>query len=170
MLFEGHRMDWRFGMWAGLTLAVVTGTALGSLAGARARVTSPEGPRLTRDAHEASLSRLLLSVDAALARKDLSRAIYEWRNAYGQALRTHGWEAMAAVGDTAVRIDALAALPGAHPTGFRAEARQAYLLALFRARAASLPEGIERVAQAFTALGDAEMAARVRSIQVKVAR
>lgn len=168
MLFERQRMDGRLGMWAGLALVVATATALGSLAGARVRVSSFEDPRLTPDARE--VPQLLLSVDAALARKDRSRAIYEWRNAYGQALRTHGWEAMAAVGDAAVRIDALAGRPGGHPTGFRAEARQAYLLALFRARDARRPDGIERVAEAFASLGDAEMAARVRSIQVKAAR
>src|SRR6185369_15708228 len=96
----------------------------------------------------------LAAVDEALARRDMSRAVLEWRDAYGVALRSRDWAAMVSVGDAAVRIDRIARLPSDHPTGFRAEARQAYLRALVDAR----------VADAFDALGDAEMAGRVRTL------
>jgi hypothetical protein len=44
------------------------------------------------------------------------------------------------------------------------------VVALFRARDARAPEGTERVAEAFSALGDTEMAARARTILVKAAQ
>lgn len=43
-------------------------------------------------------------VDDALGRADLSRAVYEWREAYGAALRNGRAEGLIAVGDRAVRI------------------------------------------------------------------
>jgi hypothetical protein len=106
----------------------------------------------------------LAAVDEALARKDVSRAIYLWRDAHSVALGARRWDAMAAVGDAALRIDA-ATGPFDRPTGFRAEARQAYLRALFDARAAGERDGIERVADAFAALGDTKMAAQARALR-----
>jgi hypothetical protein len=113
---------------------------------------------------ERALPARLAAIDEALARRDLSRAVFEWREAYGVALRSRKWDAMASVGDAAVRIDALARQPSDYPTGFRAEARQAYLRALVDARAARSRDGIVRVADAFAALGDAEMAARLHTL------
>ena len=116
------------------------------------------GPRLAR------LEQRLAALDTAIARNDLSRAVYEWRDAYGAALGTRHWEAMAAVGAAALRVDALAGRgPGGRGT-FRAEARQAYLLVLFRARTAGSAQGVERAAAAFAGLGDGEMAARARTV------
>src|SRR5262245_17772834 len=46
----------------------------------------------------------LALVDAALGRSDMSRAIYEWREAYGAAVRTGRSEALIAVADRAVRV------------------------------------------------------------------
>lgn len=169
MLHESQRWGGYLGAWVGLALALVAGTTLGTLAGARARVASLDRPRPLPDGRGASLSDRLASMDAAIARGDRTRAIYEWRDAYGLALKTREWEPMVRVGDAAARIGALASLPTLEPSGFRAEARQAYLLALFRARDAGARDGIERVAAAFTALGDADMAARARTIVVKVA-
>lgn len=103
-------------------------------------------------------------LDEALIGRDVGRAAREWRNAYSLALASRRWEPMADMGDAALRIDALARRPGDYPTGFRAEARQAYLKALFQARSQHAPEGIERVAQAFAALGDNEMAVRARAL------
>jgi hypothetical protein len=103
-------------------------------------------------------------LDDAIARQDVSRATFEWRDTFSLALGARRWEAMADMGDAAVRIDALAADGDGRPTGFRAQARQAYLRALFQARSQRAPEGIERVAQAFAALGDAEMASRSRAL------
>jgi hypothetical protein len=63
-----------------------------------------------------------------------------------------------------VRIDGLSSRRARVPTGFRAEARQAYLRALFDARASGSKEGMHRAADAFGALGDADMAARAHAI------
>lgn len=94
--------------------------------------------------------------ERAAARGDLSRAIYVWGDAYGEAWRSRQWEALLAVGDAALHIDR--ASPG--PNAFRSEARRAYLAALLRARAVGSHEGIRRAAAAFARLGDAEMAER----------
>jgi hypothetical protein len=93
-------------------------------------------------------------VDQALGEKNPSRAISEWREAYGEAFRSGQWEALVAVGDAALRVDA-AAGPRA---GFHAEARRAYLAALMRARAQRSAAGAARIAEAFARLGDREMA------------
>ena len=97
-------------------------------------------------------------VDEALARGDLSHATHEWREAYGAALRSRRWDALAEVGDRALRIAEVAG----GSTHFRAEARQAYLNALFRARAQRAVEGMHRAAEAFARLGDSEMAQGAR--------
>jgi hypothetical protein len=155
----------RLGVWAWLGVALMAGAALATLAGARVRIAS-ERPPLLQDDRGTSLSRRLASMDAAIAHGDQSRAIYEWHDAYALAFWTRQWEPMATVGDAALRIDTLTG----DPTGFRAEARQAYLLALFRARDARTAEGVARVAEAFDALGDTEATARARAILVKVPR
>ena len=64
------------------------------------------------------------------------------------------------VGDQAVRI----AEAAGGSTHFRAEARQAYLNALFRARAQRAVEGMHRAAAAFERLGDSEMAQGARRL------
>jgi hypothetical protein len=154
--------------WSGVVLSVVMmtgamGVALGSLTTDKtaARVERPDtivargGPTVA--------SRLAV-VDSALARKDMSAAVYAWSDAHAFALGTRRWDTMVDVGDAAARIDALGDTPPRYLIGFRAQARQAYLRALLLARQARSSEGVERVAQAFAALGDAEMAARVRRI------
>jgi len=86
------------------------------------------------------------AVDQALARKDVAAAERAWHEAYLDALASRRWEGMIAVGDAALRM------------GARPKARQSYLLALERARAAGSAEGAQRVSQAFAALGDHEVA------------
>lgn len=98
--------------------------------------------------------RQLARVDEALAVANASAAIYEWREAYGAALRSRRWEALAAVGDAGARIEELMGSTGR----YRAETRQAYLSALFRARAAGSAQGIQRAAAGFEALGDQDAA------------
>jgi hypothetical protein len=137
---------------AGLALGAVSidrGRAVGAFSGKEARL---------------PLSQRMARLDNAIARRDVSRATSEWRDTFSLALGARRWEAMADMGDAAVRIDALAAGRDGRPTGFRAEARQAYLRALFQARSQQAPEGIERVAQAFASLGDVEMATRSRAL------
>ena len=155
---------------ASLIASIVALAGLAAVAfGGVAASTSPWGT-FEADAREHRYERLLpqhlAAIDAAIARKDLGKAVFEWRDAYGLALGSRRWEAMADVGDAAVRIDALARRPVGQPTAFRAEARQAYLLALFQARRAKSQTGINRIANAFAALGDTEMAERARAITV----
>ena len=99
-------------------------------------------------------------VDRALLWGDRGLAIRHWRDAYGAALATRRSDAMAAVGDAALRLSAA----GPQDARFRAEARHAYLVALFRARAERSPAGVERVARAFEALGDHDAATHARRV------
>jgi hypothetical protein len=113
---------------------------------------------------DAALADRLAALDTAVARQDVSRAIYEWREAYGLALRARGWDAMIAVGDAAVRVDTLMGGPAGPPTGFRAEARRAYLHALLRARRDRSRAGVNQIADAFAALGDDDAATYARTL------
>jgi hypothetical protein len=162
MITQQRRVEWR-GLAGSLGgVLAIAGLALASLGGGE----GTSGPSVPlRAAEERSLSARLSAIDEAIARGEASRATFEWRDAYIVALRARRWEAMVAVGDAAVKIDAVASRArGGQPTGFRAEARQAYLRALFDARAAGSDEGIQRAADAFAALGDAEMAGRARAL------
>lgn len=166
MLMERPRMDRGSVVLSIVALAGIAGIALGGLAIDRAGSTKLERPGLRASWPASTLAARLAAVDAAIARRDQGTAVREWRDAYGVALGSRRWEAMADVGDAAMKIDTLVGRPTGNPTGFRAEARQAYLRALFQARHERSPEGVERVAQAFAALGDGDMAARVRAIVV----
>ena len=99
-------------------------------------------------------------VDEALGRADLSRAIYEWREAHGAALRNGRSEGLIAVGDRAIRI---AERSGGSGYFFR-EAREVYVDAALRARAERSRETILGIAEVFEKLGDAERAEQVRRI------
>jgi hypothetical protein len=55
-------------------------------------------------------------------------------------------------------------------SGFRAEARPAFLVARFRGRAARATDGIERVANAFAALGDDEVAEQACALRPEALR
>jgi hypothetical protein len=94
------------------------------------------------------------SVGEAAAAHDVTHVDREWREAYRVASRSRQWEALVTVGDAAVGIDGAAG----RPTMYRAEARRAYLEALFRARAQGSADGIRRAAEAFERLGDREAA------------
>jgi hypothetical protein len=155
--------------WSGFSLSIVVALAMGSivlasLVAGRAPVSTGRAFDALPAVEERALSTRLAAMDEALARNDAGRAVYEWRDAYGVALRSRRWDAMATVGDAALRIDAATGAPTGHPTGFRAEARQAYLKALFDARAAGSPAGMERIAASFAALGDTHMAAQARAL------
>jgi hypothetical protein len=86
----------------------------------------------------------LQTLDEALAARALSRATYEWREAYGAALGTMKWEPLADIGDRALALDALAG----GRTRYPGEAQQIYRFALARARAAQAPDGIQRLTAA----------------------
>ena len=157
--------------WGGLVLSVVlvvgiVSIAVGSLTHDRAEVMSPGTSRADTPRGVPLLADRLAAVDHALANKDVSTAIYAWRDAHSLALGARRADAMADVGDAAVRIDAIVATPPGHVLGFRAEARQAYLRALFLARRQRSQDVVDRIAKAFAGLGDTEMAARVQAITV----
>ena len=97
--------------WSGIVLSIlavagVVGLVLGGTLPDSCGTTTADRDEPPDLRDEAALAERLAALDAALARQDLSRAVYEWRDAYGLALRSRGWEAMAAVGDAAVRVDA----------------------------------------------------------------
>jgi hypothetical protein len=104
--------------------------------------------------------RRIALVDEALGRSDLNRAIYEWREAYGAALRSRRADALIAVGDRAVRLAEL----GGGSGYFLREARDVYVHAAFRARAERSRDTIFRIAEVFDKLGDTERAGQVRRI------
>lgn len=160
MLHEWIMARWGTGLATGLGVVGIVGVVVFNLAGAPIARTDLERPRLPEDD---SFTRRLAAVDTALAFEDRAQAIQEWRAAYVLARRIRGWEPMIAVGDTALRMEALIG----ETKGVRARARQAYLLALFRAREVGAQDGIDRTAAAFAALGDTEVAALVRTIHVK---
>ena len=89
-------------------------------------------------------------VDDALQAGDPGAAVAAWRDAYREAVKSGRWDAMADVGDAALRIGEVREFRETP----QAAARKSYLTALFRARAAGSLDGILRVADGFTALGD----------------
>lgn len=100
------------------------------------------------------------AVDAALAAKDVDGAMRALRQAHAAALASRRWDALIAVGDVALRVDkASSSRAAALPL-----ARQAYLSALFRARAEGSLDGVLRVTEAFVALGDRQVAAQALQI------
>ena len=165
MLMERSGLE-RGGVVVSIVTLVGIAAALGTLAADRIGSARLEraGPHESWTAP--TLAERLADMDAAIARQDQTRAVSAWRDAYGLALGARRWDALADVGDAALRLDALVGRPHGYPSGFRAEARQAYLRAVFQARAQHAPEGIERVADAFAALGDRDMATQVRAIVV----
>ena len=163
---QQRRLSWRALAvsipWVLAGLIMLTGLAGGRGEGTSRAASVPLAPAPV----ERTLPERLAAIDDAIGRKDVGRAMIEWRDAYGVALRSRQWDAMTAVGHAAVRIDGIARQSSDSTTGFRTEARRAYLRALTDARAAHSRDGIEHVAGAFAALGDADMAARVRILAV----
>jgi hypothetical protein len=131
---------------ASLTAAVAT---IGRRAGGQG-VTSGAGDTPAQEPWAPSVA----AADAALARRHAGAAMRARHDAYSAALASRRWEGMVAVGDLTLRIgDASRTRPSA-----AAQARQAYLMALFRARAEGSVEGVMRTAEAFAGLGDREVA------------
>jgi hypothetical protein len=129
--------------------------------------TTPERSESTELRDDAALAEHLAALDAALAHQDVSRAIYEWQDAYGLALRSREWDTMAAVGDAAVRVHTLmGGGPAGQPAGFRSEAHRAYIHALLRAQRDRSREGVTHVADGLAALGDTDMAIQARTLGV----
>ena len=111
------------------------------------------------DSVPAWVGRIAL-VDEALGRSDRSRAIYEWREAYGAAVRSGRSDGLIAVGDRAIRIAKLTGGSGY----FLTEAKYVYVHAALRARAERSRDTILGIAELFEKLGDTERAEQVRRI------
>jgi hypothetical protein len=151
------RTRWGFG----LTGAIVVGVI--GIFGLSASGHVPSGLAdvvfVQADAASAWAQRIAL-VDEALARADRSRAIYEWREAYGAASRNGRSDGLIAVGDRAFRIAELTGGSGY----FLTEARYVYVHAALRARAEGSRETILGIAEQFEKRGDTERAEQVRRI------
>jgi hypothetical protein len=89
-------------------------------------------------------------VETELARGHIDVAVRVWHDAYCAALESRSWESMIAVGDAFMRIGGSAGTPG----GARMNARDAYLIAMIRARRHRSVDGALRSADAFRELGD----------------
>jgi hypothetical protein len=101
-----------------------------------------------------STAERVTAIGEAVQRGDLTTARAVWHDAYRSLRRTRDWQSMAALGDTALGI---AGASGARQQ-WEADARQAYLGALFRARAEASLDGVLRATEAFATLGDREVA------------
>ena len=99
-------------------------------------------------------------VDEALGRSDLSLAIYQWREAYGAAVRSGQSRALIAVGDRAIRVAEVSGGSGY----FLTEAKYIYVHAALRARAEHSRDTILGIAELFERLGDTDRAGQVRRI------
>jgi hypothetical protein len=101
-------------------------------------------------AFAAEWTATLARIDDGLHAGDPGLAVAAWRDAYREAVKSGRWDAMADVGDAALRIGDVREFRETP----QAAARKSYLTALFRARASASLEGVLRVADGFTALGD----------------
>ena len=144
---------WGIGLTGVVGIAVVLALVLG-VTGVLGHVVF-----MQRDPVPAWVQRIAL-VDEALGRADMSRALYEWREAYGAANRSGSSEGLIAVGDRAIRLAERSSGSGY----FLTEARYIYMHAAFRARAERSRDTIRRIVDVFEKLGDAERAGQVRRI------
>jgi hypothetical protein len=108
----------------------------------------------------------VVQVKQALAAGNLSAAAQRWTDAYGLAVRMRRWEPMAVTGDLAMELSRRDPVAEA----FRADARRAYLSALFRARAERSAEGAMRIVASFRTSGDTELVAQAQHIVDQLTR
>ena len=87
MILERPRLEWGGIVLPIVTVAVFAALVLGSLPPNSGGITTLDRQELSDDPPEPALPQRLAAMDAALGRMDLSRAAYEWREAYGLALR-----------------------------------------------------------------------------------
>ena len=123
-----------------------------------------DSPRESADV-PAPWTEALKAVDDALP-FDLGVAVRAWHDAYSAAWRSRRWEGFVAVGDAYPKIGAASKEMAAA----RATARASYVMALNRATAVGSVDGVLRVARAFDALGDREVALTVVRMAEKIVR
>ena len=145
-------------IWCSLTATVVAGAAviIWALPHERRAVEWPaERPVSGGETPTASsTAERITAIGEAVQRGDLATARAAWDDAYRSLRRTRDWQGMAALGDAALEV---ASASGARQP-WDADARQAYLGALFRARAEASLDGVLRATDAFATLGDRDIA------------
>jgi len=147
-------VNWRF-----LTVAVAAGAAV--IVWALPHAHRAAGPRAQLPASDSqtpsasSPAERITAIDAAAQRGDLATAGALWHDAYRSLRRTRDWRGMAALGDAALGI---AGASGARQP-WEADAGQAYLGALYRARAEASLDGVLRASAALATLGDRNLSA-----------
>ena len=99
---------------------------------------------------ESSWAAEVRQVNEALAGGDASAALRAWHSACLEALGSQRWEPMLEIGEAAIRIGQVTGFTVA----FTAKARQAYHVGLYRAHKEGAAAGVQRVGEAFSALGD----------------
>lgn len=144
------------------TLRVLAFATVGSIALALAAlILAAQAPAGSVGAeHQQPWGPALRRMDDALAQRNVTAALLAFRSAHLAALGSRRWEGMADVGDAALRLNA-ALTP---PRTMKARAREAYLNALFRARADQSLDGVLRVTEAFARLGDRDVVAQCLAI------
>ena len=90
------------------------------------------------------------AVTRELEQGHVDAAVRVWHDAYGAALESRSWESMIAVGDAFMAIGRASGTT----VGARMNAREAYLVALIRARRDRSVDGALRSAEAFRELDD----------------
>lgn len=148
----------------GITLAALGLTALITAASLYARTDSDCCDARAEGLPPAWVARVR-TVNEAIEARDVARAARTWRDAWGAALASRRWEALLAAGDAALRVGDLTRAPG--PA--RADARQAYHAALFRAYGERSSEGVLRTAEAMAGMGDRELASAALHLARKLA-
>ena len=147
------RVIWRF-----LTAAIVAGAAVIVWVLPQVhRVIDPSAElpvSAGQTSSATSTAERIRVIDEAVQRGDLVTARAAWHDAYRSLRRTRDWQGMAALGDIALGV----AGASAARQPWEADARQAYLGTLFRARAEGSLDGVLRATDAFATLGDRDVA------------
>ena len=90
------------------------------------------------------------AMDHALSKNDPGESMHTWRRAYSAALSDPGWLGLLTVASASLRLGAFPSLAQNAAT----RAREAYWIALFRARQQRSLKGVLCTAEAFSMLGD----------------
>ena len=104
-------------------------------------------------------------VERDLEQGHVDGAVRAWHDAYSAALYSRTWESMIAVGDAFMAIGHVSG----STRGARANAREAYLTALIRARRDRSIDGAIRAEEAFRKLGDHAVAEQCLRIAAQLA-
>ena len=146
---DPETLDWRFFLFGPLGLIGLTLPFLVTLGHLTARSPQPAAAR--------SWQAPLKNAEHALAEGNLGDAARAERQAYQAALTSGQWPGMIEVGDLRLRMNQGIAM---RSTAEQAPVRQAYLIALARARRDGDLDGVLRAAEAFARLDDEETVER----------